>query len=64
MRHAMTVDTPYDGQHVFTCTECPRQVVLTHGRLTILDHGDFYALHSGSNRPEAMTVSAGGVEQR
>lgn len=48
MRHPTAVETPYPGQHLYTCGACSWRMVEDHGALTWIDYGDLDAIHSGS----------------
>jgi hypothetical protein len=48
--HRMLIETQNDSEILFVCPEdgCGRRLVLKRsGGLTVIDQGDFFALHSG-----------------
>ena len=52
-RHEMVCETQTPTETLFVCETCGRRVVLgkLQPRLTVIDRGDFWALHSGSTVP-------------
>jgi len=50
MHHRMFIEAENDAEILFVCPEqgCGRRLVLKRsGGVTVLDQGDFFALHSG-----------------
>jgi len=55
----MLVEARNDAEVLFACPEdgCGRRLVLNRsGRLTVLDQGDFFALHSGGTEGLDLAV--------
>ena len=53
VRHVMETETEFDHGWMTQCPDCPRRIFFDReGGLTLIDRGDFYALHVWSNTPE------------
>jgi hypothetical protein len=58
--HRMTLESDNGQELLFACPHdgCGRRLVLKRsGGLVVLDHGNFFALHSGGT--EGLSISAG-----
>lgn len=58
--HQLIVEARIRSEMLFVCPEpgCGRRLVVSRTGLTVLDQGDFYALHSGSTGELAMGSSS------
>jgi hypothetical protein len=60
--HAMTAESTRAGEVIFTCAAgCGRRVAVGHGRMEVLERGDFFARHVGSMAPDDLQIGFGPV---
>lgn len=58
--HRMLIEAQNDAEVMFVCPEdgCGRRLVLKRsGGLTVIDQGDFFALHSGGTEGMELQTS-------
>lgn len=60
--HRFDIDSDNGDEVVLVCPEdtCRRRVVIARsGRFTVIDRGDFFALHAGGSESLRITASPG-----